>query len=331
MVVCTVAAHNYSAKAAYLATTLRFQEPTARLVWCVPEVGLPSPEACGIFDAVLTCEMLNGPDFRRFAFLHTVIELSTAVKAQLLLYCLDLFRDEDQFVYLDPDIEVLSPLSEVADLLQTTEVLLTPNHLHEPVDPSQLIPCLLYGAYNLGFIAVRRGSTCNDFLRWWAHKLGRFCYVDRGLGLFVDQKWIDLAASFFPVGILRHPGYNIGYWNIRARPITLMCDRATVLGQPVRFVHFSGIDTGKDQRYFRRNAPSDGAIHAVRRNYLRRLENCGWSRSRSQPWSYDSYLSGEPIAQEVRVACRLQPEALRDCDDPFAMSNEYFFERTTKP
>ena len=59
----------------------------------------------------------------------------------------------------------------------------------------------------------------------------------------MDQKWGDLFPSFVDgAKILRHPGYNIAYWNLHERKIKGSSKKGwTANGKPLRFLHFSGV------------------------------------------------------------------------------------------
>src|SRR3546814_8145195 len=74
------------------------------------------------------------------------------------------------------------------------------------------ISSLAHGSYNLGFLAVSRSANSQAFLQWWADRLFLYCYDDKSRGIFTDQKWIDLAPSFFDVAILKHHGYDFATW-----------------------------------------------------------------------------------------------------------------------
>jgi hypothetical protein len=62
--------------------------------------------------------------------------------------------------------------------------------------------------------------------------------------MFTDQRWMYLAPVFVPDPlILRHPGYDVAYWNLPHRDIRRREDGTWLVnGQPLVFFHFSGID-----------------------------------------------------------------------------------------
>lgn len=170
---------------------------------------------------------------------YDVTELSTALKPWLLQHLLD--RGAETVTYLDPDICVYGSLAYVEDLAVEHGVVLTP-HLLTALPRDGLQPAeaqiMASGAYNLGFIAVGRGSR--PFLRWWQARLARDAISDQSRSLFTDQRWVDLLPSLFPHQVLRDPGCNVAYWNVDARPIARTEDGWTASGVPLRFFHFSG-------------------------------------------------------------------------------------------
>src|SRR5260370_44972 len=161
----------------------------------------------------------------------------------------------DRVVYLDPDIVIYSPLIELDSTPSPgageSFLTLTPHltgFIGGDEHPSERT-ILQAGAYNLGFLALSRRPPLDRFLAWWQEKLEFQCVVDTVRGLFVDQKWMDLAPGLFPaVEILRHEGYNVAYWNLGQRTVVrgdadaTVPMVATVNGQPLRFFHFSGFD-----------------------------------------------------------------------------------------
>ena len=67
------------------------------------------------------------------------------------------------------------------------------------------------------------------------------CYVDLKHGMFVDQKWLNLAPIFFKqVELLNHPGCNTAYWNLHERVVSKKGEKFFVNEQPLLFYHYSG-------------------------------------------------------------------------------------------
>lgn len=280
------------------------------------------------FDAItLACD-LGYENFDSFVFRHTVTEASTAIKARLLLFLMEKYPEEELFIFLDPDIWVFSPLAEVESNTQFN-IAVTPHHLVDEATPEgtkdNVYRTLQCGIFNLGFIALRRSHVTADFLQWWDSRLKMYCYVDFARGLFVDQKWIDLAMSFFDLHVVRHPGYNVANWNISHRHIEKRPDRLYVNGEPLRFIHFSGIDTGRDLRIFNRYVPdAENVIFQLRSDYKRQVASLDDDNLCERPWSYDFYDNGRRVSLEARFVYRNNATLLTRFPHPFGENDETF-------
>src|SRR3546814_7712438 len=74
-----------------------------------------------------------------------------------------------------------------------------------------------HGIYNLGHRVVRPDENGRAVARWWADRLDKYCFDDKTIGLFTDQRWMDLVpATFEGVKILRVPNMDVASWNIRS-------------------------------------------------------------------------------------------------------------------
>ena len=213
---CTIAARNYLPQAMTLLGSLNQHEPDAVLYVLVVDDGpIELPDSAQL--RILRNDSLGLPrrDFLQLATIYGVVELSTSLKPLLLQLLLE---EYDEAVYLDPDTFVCSPLLELAELLAEHSLILTP-HFLRPIEPGSAyvseVHSLTVGAYNLGFCAVSREAK--EFLAWWRERLQFDCLIYPLLGIFVDQKWADVGSVLYPSFALRHPGYNVGPWNLHER------------------------------------------------------------------------------------------------------------------
>lgn len=265
-------------------------------------------------------EALPLPHPRRFTFRYTILELNTAVKPWMFAHLFA--RGYDRVVYLDPDIVVFSPLAELDALPADTFLTLTPHltgFIGDDRDHPSERAILQAGAYNLGFLSVQRQPSLDAFLGWWKEKLEFDCVADVARGLFVDQKWIDLAPGLFPgVTILRHDGWNVAYWNLRQRTVS----GSTVNGRPLRFFHFSGVDPTQPKlvsRYDTLRLADVGDAAKLIEDYAAALRAAGHTSSWKAPYAFGSFTDGTPLRDAVRVNYRESPELQAACgDDPFA-------------
>ena len=324
--VVTIVSNNYLHYARTLMDSVARHHPEARR-YCVIVDTDPGPaaELADQFEAIRLSE-LGLPLGDEFMFQYTVLELNTAVKPWALQRLLE--RGHSEVVYIDPDICLYRPLTEVFDLLgQGASVVLTP-HLLAPVaddrHPGEL-EIRMSGTYNLGFCAIGNQPAARQMLAWWQGKLARDCVADPGQGIFVDQSWIDLVPGLFEqVAVLRHPGYNVAYWNLGQRAVERVGSHWQVNGQPLVFFHFSGIDTqnphtlSKHQNRF----TLDDVAPAVRElvlQYAGAVIANGEARYRGLPYGYGCYRDGTPIAAGTRTRYRTSEKVRRAMGpDPFA-------------
>ncbi len=267
--------------------------------------GFVSPESQPFY-SILTSE-LEIPNLAGFLFKYTVLEASTAVKPYLLDH---LFRHYgiEKLLYLDPDILILNSLDPLCKYLDEANILLTP-HLLSPIPNDGLRPTehdiLKSGVHNLGFLGLRNGVESNRLLRWWSDKLYHHCMVAIEQNLFVDQRWMDLAPSLFEgVHILREPGYNVAYWNLYERSVSISEDITVNGGELLRFMHFSGFDAGRPwivSKHQNRFGMTDiGELCQLYLRYGNLLLEHGWDDSKHWTYGNDFFRNGVKITAAQR-------------------------------
>jgi hypothetical protein len=236
---CTIISPNYLAYARTLAASYLKHHPGHRFfVLLVADLSDAAP-----FTPVMLGE-IGLSDLRGEAMKYDILELNTNVKPTFLKYLLAKYA-LDAVVYLDPDIAVYAPLDPVfGELEGGASVVLTP-HMTTPVfdgkSPSE--QKLLYdGTYNLGFVGFGSGTESIAALDWWERRCLDLGYSEGRSGLFVDQKWMNLAPGLFKnVVILRDAGCNMAYWNLHERVLDGAMVRSPNGDVPLRFFHFSGL------------------------------------------------------------------------------------------
>ena len=258
---------------------------------------------------VLPARGLDVPDFAHFAFRYDAIELGAALKPFMFLH---LLRDQGyaDCLYFDPDIELFGPLQTVTDVLkQDASLLLTP-HLLAPVEEAggaDDISVLRAGVYNLGFLGARATDETFEVLAWWARWLRWQCVDDQPIGLFVDQKFVDLVPGFAPKArILRDPALNVAGWNVRQRDFVPDAPGGPAVGgRPLGFFHYSGLvgscadHTGGQPPAFPDGALPDGLQRFVD-GYAARLRAAGDGLIPGGSYAYGRFASGTPIPAMAR-------------------------------
>jgi hypothetical protein len=242
--------------------------------------------------------------------------------------------DTDAVIYLDPDIWVLNSLTPVVERLADHDILLTPHLLHPEDDiwlihGNEIVTTLAHGIYNLGFIGVRPSSEGMRFARWWEKRLLNFCFDDVPQGLFTDQRWCDFVPVFFEgTHIVRDIGCNVATWNIRYRPITRQGDTYLAGGQPLRFYHFTGFDSGKNfNDLLRRFAKGYPAAFTLWEDYGVALSKYGHDDPSLHHWAFAHFDNGQLISKRARQAYRSDFDLQGRYADPFDCSSEDSFYR----
>lgn len=323
MIFFTSICSNYLPKAMALAESVKRHCKDAHFVLCLvereaPEVATQSP----YFDEVVLAKDAGWDNFDRFMFRHAIVEAATAVKAQFMLNLVEHHPDETKFVYLDPDVLVYSQFAELDAQLDEASIVLCP-HLLRPGNIDMEISSLAHGCYNLGFLAVRRSRNAQDFLRWWAERLFQFCYDDMSRGIFTDQRWVDLAPCFFDVTVLKHHGYDFATWSLLNSDLCEVDGRYMVNGDPLRFIHFSGLDSGTIDKaigWWLTDKNRDTFVKLYE-DYKQLLDGHGQATLGKLPWTYANYVDGRKISGDARVAYR-NWEMWEKVPEPFSSSNE---------
>lgn len=296
----TICARNFLPNARVLYDSVREHHPDAvfTVYLCDRDRGY-DPDEVGM--TLVAMDQLGIPDIEGMIRRYNVTELCTAIKPYCFIREYDLARPEDsgdplssdQVIYCDPDLEFFSPLREVTEALASgAQMVLTP-HILYPAEHAEFTDrqYLQLGIYNLGFLATRPTAAVRDAMLWWARRMIAECVIDLPRGLFVDQKWADLFPSFLDdVKVLRHPGYNIAYWNLHERRIHGAVGELRVNNVPLRFVHYSGIIAGDEPRLSRHSemytlTNSFGYGRLVER-YRDRLNNGSLAHLRKLPFCF---------------------------------------------
>jgi glycosyltransferase involved in cell wall biosynthesis len=328
---CTIVSKNYLPFARVLARSFAEHYPGARFwVLLADRVEGRFDPAAEPFTLLTAEELPNLPAFPAFAFQYGMLEINTAVKPFLLEHLIA-SEGVERLVYLDPDIRVTSPLTEVEAALGRRSIVLTP-HLTAPYDddghPGETT-ILQAGTYNLGFLGLAAGELTRRFLAWWKERTYDRCVIDFHRGLFVDQRWVDLVPGLFPdVEILTDPGYNVAYWNLHARTVCLG-EPPTVNGRPLAFFHFSGIqieDLGRVSKHQSRFTLDDlPAVRELYVDYRERLLAAGYAAAIDWPYAFARFDNGVRIPDAARALYRsLGPDRER-FGDPFASAGEGSF------
>lgn len=327
--IVTIVTRNYAHYAQVLLASCREAHPEAALFVCYADRPPADWHEAVPGTRVVYGDELGIPDWRTFTFQYTPFELSCALKPHLLRHVLA--QGYDEVVYLDGDTVVYGPLASVFAALEASSLVITP-HLLAPLPDDGGRPheqaFLVSGAYNAGFLAVRRDGTTQRFLEWWSAMVARKCITDLAASLFVDQKWLDLVPGLFPgVHPLRDPGCNAGHWTLSQFRFERLDDPSrtrsgvAVGGSPLVLFHFSRMTPAAPDEYLnsqsRIRLTDAHPLARLVRDYHAALAAAG--RSRCEPWgcAFDTLSDGTPIRPAWREAVRRHHAAVASIADPF--------------
>jgi glycosyltransferase involved in cell wall biosynthesis len=306
----TIVAWNYIAYAATLMESVARAHPRSRR--CIIICDRPRSASPVPVDAeIIYPDQLGIDDLPGMAFAYGVMEFATAIKPYSFLH----FLGEEpaaQVVYVDPDIQFMENLAHVFAALDAGAGLVLTPHMMRPLQDGRQpddLTIMKSGVYNLGFLAARAESDTLLFLRWWADRCRRDAVVDIPNHKFTDQRWVDLAPAFVGAAhILRHPGYNIAYWNLTERHIARDGRRYTVNGTTIHFLHFSGVVPGNREilskhqdRFQLTDLPIYAELHG---DYLAAVLAHGWRETTTIPYGFNAFDNGRRIHHTMRASFR---------------------------
>lgn len=325
----TICSKNYLAYALTLGRSLARADPGASFLIFLADSPLGAEAAVDVEFETVPASALDLPNLAEMTLRYSIMEFNTAIKPACFRYMFDEWGAASA-VYLDPDIYVLKPLEHVENALSGGAALVLTPHSLAPLDdggdPDDL-RLLRTGTFNLGFAAFANVPDARALLTWWEARLANDCRVALDDGIFVDQKWMDLAPSYVDdTKILRHPGYNAAYWNLLGRPVTLAQGEWRSAGEPLYFYHFSGVVPGDGTIYSKHQTrftvEEIGDLVDLLHEYLRQLDLNGHARWSGEPYAYALPDHMRGIDGFVRAAFRRSRSALGAVDGFDASSLE---------
>ena len=159
----------------------------------------------------------------------------------------------------------------------------------------------------------------------------------RDKGMHVDQKWMDLVPGFFDgVYILKHPGYNVAYWNLHSRRVDLLDGRIMVNSEPCYFFHFSGLDPldiSKVSKYQNRFTLDDiGQAARLFEQYRDLLLANDYEQTKNWPYAFGCFDNGVKIPAVARLIFHELGVERNKFGNPFSTSSaQSFFSWLNEP
>lgn len=237
---CTIITANYLPFAKVLYTSLAKREISVKLqVLVVDGNNFVTEENLFIHQ---TQDLVKDPVFTKIEkkYAHTNSDyFRWALKPIFISYLLG--KEYEKVIFVDPDIYFVSNYDFLVNELDNASVLLSPHWIS--IEPSQMRDALIQmfrgGLFNAGFIGVSKKGLAA--MKWWAEACHYNIEKQPQIGIFVDQKYLDiLPVEFEDVKILKHKGCNLAEWNMNSCKRTIKNGQLLILGQyePI-FIHFT--------------------------------------------------------------------------------------------
>jgi hypothetical protein len=321
-VACTVASRRYLAQARVVVDSFFEHHPEGRFAVLIsddpkreravdPRVEELRPADIGVDEAEL----------HRMALIYSALELACALKGRLARHVVQ--RGETA-VLLDGDMLVLGDLTPLAVAARRDGLALTPHSTQLNAPPVRYPPMIGWaprmrnafgadqtlvraGTFNAGLLAVGKGA--DPFLDWWNDRTARYCLLEPGRALFVDQGWLALVPTLFDCHVVREPGWNVNGYHLADCDVEWEGDVARVGGEPIRCFHFITFDPHAPDRLSREPniaavwptaAERPGAARLCR-EYAERVLAAGHEAAQAEVGPFERLADGIPVDPNMRA------------------------------
>jgi len=333
IVICTVATKNYLASARVLAYSFLKYHPNGKIyVLLVDTVDGYFDPAQEKFE-VITIDDIKDRSIGRMLFWYKAKEASVSMKPYLLSHLFNKYGYK-KLIFFDSDIMITARLDDIWELLNKNSIIMMP-HNTEPISPeTNDIPnetgIIMLGVINTGFIALANDLNAHAFLTWWRDRLFRKCIFDEEHGIYIDQKWLDLAIGYFNnVHILRDTTYNVAWWNFDYYNINSTAENITINGKPMHFFHFSYFnpDNFSNIGNFKKLTPNIlKHLATLFQEYREALLANQYKETRKWPYAFNYFENGRRIPDIARSIYWNLGDKAQLFGDPFITrgSHSYF-------
>ncbi len=307
---CTVITRNYLPYARVLMASVRRHCPESlrHVLLADVESGTLPEEADFVTH---TWSELGLRGYRRRAFANSAGALCSMLKPAFMAWALRR-TGAPLAIFVDADSCFYGPPTRLIEAAECAPCVLTPHILTPLYDVDVLRgdgAIARSGTYNSGLYTIRHDIEGLAIADWWAEGMWREVWHDQRYAW--DQCWTPLVHQLFPATVvLADPTYNVAYWNLIQRPVTLDAGgRYMVAEAPLRHFHFSFFDPAHPQRlvshFDEMVSPPNTAIARLCVDYataLRAADADGVSRT---PYGFSRFRDGRPITNGHRDYFRI--------------------------
>lgn len=244
--------------------------------------------------AILAPDEVSCPQWLTMAFYYDLREYAAALKPALLRTLLR----QGNVIYLDPDIEVLAPLTALEALGAEADVVVLPEDpaLVAP-DGGLTEPGLAAMRLNLGCIGIGQGVAAEKLLAWLQEQLIEGAHHSPEHDLYPEQLWSTALLAAAPrLTVLRSRQYSLAPWNVRAGELTFPAPMAAQTPDgPLCLLHPDEQERRDRPSPDRDRAFSGAPLADLLAKHRRKLEQSPQKRFAGFLYSFGSYATGEPI------------------------------------
>lgn len=263
---------------------------------------------------------LGVQNYRRLAFALDGISLCCALKP---IGAAHLLREHGakRLIYLDADTLLLASPESLLAHLENHPIILSPHLLYAAANQRMSLMTMRSGAFNGGLFAVNHSESARQFVDWW----GENSLLSGNLrdDWSHDQGWLNHTPTLFPACFIhRDPGYNVAFWNLHEREISVDAAGYRANRERLTMFHFSHFDrrlpyslTGSLTTAF---PPPNDTVRSLLHQYAAELNSAQAGVCEQWKYGFGTFSDGKPIRPvhrryfQDRVAGTLPPGA-----DPF--------------
>nr|WP_299416448.1 hypothetical protein [uncultured Emticicia sp.] len=243
----TVCSINQLANAIVLGDTLKIFNPNYNFQIGLVDKHSNIPKNIQSPYPIIQVSTLNIKGFEAMTERYTNEELVVDCKPFFTEY---FFKKTEKLIYIDCTSVIFRSISFISDLLDQSNIILTPQLLYANVHPDEK-QILNSGIYHSGFIGFKKSDETLKFLKWWGENTRAKGFKDLCKGLNTDQLWLEhVPAMYDGVYILKEPGINIGYWNLPERNINQLKSVSKLYSINYRDRSFSADYAEKLNKYY---------------------------------------------------------------------------------
>lgn len=308
--ICTIITKSYLAHAKSLSESIKKYHPNIPIYVLLAdkiEQNYFNPQEES-FNWIYLSDLSNQEAIKQMSFYYNPFEFCCALRGFLHEYIYTKTKVK-RWLFLDSDIMITHSLETIFEQLNNYDILLNP-HSKTPIKEEQYIDpheisLLVCGCYNGGFLGLTKTENTYNFINWLKRRLIEFSFNDRDRAnpraLYVDQLWLNLVPFYFQkVGLLDHPGANLGHWNLFEKClIKTENDQILVDEKPLLFAHFSGLDLNDLTKVSIHNPIYNNKVYPIwqelAEKYKSLLYKNGYEKIINYPFAFSHFNSGEKI------------------------------------